>query len=84
MIKVGDVSKYFKEPEVAAIDLTNTLKVEDRVKFKGSNTDFTQKIKSMEIDRETVKEAGEGDSVGVKVKKRVRPTDEVYKLEDKD
>ncbi len=84
MKKVGSISKFFKKPNVAAIELTDTLEIGDKVKFQGAHTDFTQKIESMEIDREPVERAGKGQSVGVKVKKRVRPTDEVYKIENED
>ncbi len=82
MDKVGSISKYFKKPGVAAIELEDTLEVGDKVKFKGEHTDFEQKIESMEIDREEVEKADQGESVGVKVKERVRPNDEVLIVED--
>lgn len=79
-IKIGKVSKYFAHPEVAAIELEETVKIGDTIRVKGHTTDFEQEIESMQIQNESVKEAKPGDSIGVKVKERVRPNDLVYKV----
>jgi len=79
-IKIGKVSKYFVHPEAAAIELEETVKVGDIIHIKGHTTDFEQEIESMEIENESVKEAKPGDSIGIKVKERVRPHDLVYKV----
>jgi translation initiation factor IF-2 len=55
--------------------------VGDKIRIQGYTTSFEQVIDSMQIDREPVQEAGVGQSVGIKVKERVRPNDVVYKLE---
>jgi len=79
--KIGKVFKYFKEPSVAAIKIeSGKLTIGDKVHFKGENTDFQQEITSMEIEGDEVEEVGPGDDVGIKVKERVRPNDEVIKL----
>ncbi|MFQ6060217.1 MAG: EF-Tu/IF-2/RF-3 family GTPase [Thermoplasmata archaeon] len=79
--KVGVVFKYFAKPEVAAIRIeSGSLKVGDRILIQGATTNFEQKIESMEIDRVQVESADAGQSVGVKVKERVRPNDIVYKV----
>lgn len=79
-IKIGKVSKYFVHPEAAAIELEGEVKVGDTIHIKGHTTDFEQEIESMEIENESVKEAKSGDSIGIKVKERVRPHDLVYKV----
>lgn len=79
-IRIGKVSKYFAHPEVAAIELEGAVKVGDTIHIKGHTTDFEQKIESMEIENEPIKEAKPGDSIGVKVMERVRPNDLVYKV----
>ncbi|MBS3782743.1 MAG: translation elongation factor-like protein [Candidatus Thermoplasmatota archaeon] len=80
--KIGKVFKYFKEPSVAAIKIERgELSIGDKVRFEGENTDFEQEIQSMEIEGEEVEEVGPGDDVGIKVKERVRPNDEVIKLD---
>lgn len=78
---VGSVTLFFAKPCVAAIEITSgSLSVGDTIKIKGSTTDFEQKVESMEIDRKPVTSAGAGQSVGVKVKDRVRQHDKVFKL----
>jgi len=80
--KIGEVFKYFKKPSVAAIKIDNgKLSLGDRVRFEGENTDFEQEITSMEIEGDEVEQVGPGDDVGIKVKERVRPNDEIIKLD---
>jgi len=81
--KVGEVMKFFSKPSVAAIKITEgTLKVGDRIKFKGHTTNFEDVIQSMQIENTTVQEAGAGAMIGIKVKDRVRENDLVYKVVD--
>jgi translation initiation factor IF-2 len=81
--KVGEVMKFFTKPSVAAIKITEgTIKVGDRIKFKGHTTDFEDVIQSMQIENKTVQEAGAGAMIGIKVKDRVRENDLVYKVVD--
>ena len=70
---------YYSKMGVAAIDLTDKLKLGEQVRFKGATTDFTQAVSSMQIEHKAVKEAKKGDSVGIKVEDKVRPNDMVYK-----
>lgn len=79
--KVGEVDHFFTDISVGIVDLEDSLSVGESVHFKGSTTDFTQEVKSMQIDREDVEEAGRGDVVGMKVKNRVREGDEVFRVE---
>jgi len=79
--KVGSVANYFAKIGVAAIQIEGgTLSIGDHIRIKGITTDFTQQIESMEIDRKPVSSVSKGQAVGIKVKKRVRPNDTVYKL----
>ncbi len=79
--ELGEVFTYFSKVEVAGINITNgELKVGDTIHIKGATTDFTQTIDSMEIDRQKVDSASVGQSIGIKVKERVRSKDKVYKI----
>ncbi len=79
--RIGRVANYFSKISVAAIQIEkNSLSIGDRIRIKGVTTDFTQEIESMEIDRNPVNSASKGQSVGIKVKERVRPNDIVYRL----
>ena len=79
--KIGKVVHYYTNLEVGIIELSATLKVGDKIKIKGTTTDFEQNIASMQIEHEKVQEAKKGKSIGLKVKKHVRQNDVVYKLE---
>ena len=78
---VGNVVHYYGDIGVAGIVLTGKLKVGDTVHVKGHTTDFTDTVGSMQIEHETVEEAGKGDDVGIKLKDRVRIHDEVYRVD---
>lgn len=80
MEKIGQVSHYFTNIGVGAIELTGELKVGDRIRIKGVTTDFQQVVESMQIENENVEAASAGEGVGLKVKERVREKDEVYKI----
>jgi len=77
---VGKVSDFFARPVVAGIELTETLRLGDRIHIKGHTTDIEFTVDSMQIDNVDVKEAKAGDSVGVKVSERVRRGDTVCKV----
>lgn len=79
--KVGKVFTYFSKAEVAGIKLTDgSLSVGDKISIEGATTNFEQDLDSMQIDRETIETAGPGQSVGIRVKDRVRPNDVIYKI----
>jgi translation elongation factor EF-1alpha len=77
---IGKVIHYFTNIGVAVIELEDTLKVGDEISIEGATTNFTQKIDSMQIEHENVKEAKKGDSIGLKVSDRVREGDQVFKV----
>ncbi len=78
--KVGKIFSYYSNLGVAAIDLEDTLKVGDTIHIKGHTTDIKQKVESMQVEHKSVKTAKKGDSIGIKVKDRVRPNDMVFKV----
>jgi putative protease len=80
--KIGEVVKFFAEPSVAAVVITEgVLKIGDRLHFKGRTTDFSLQVESMQVDNSPVEEARTGDSVGIKVPERVRPGDLAYRAD---
>jgi putative protease len=78
--EIGHVSHYFGKPQVAAIVLTGNLRVGDRISIEGHTTDFEVPVDSIQIEHESVKEAGPGDNVGIHVPDKVREHDVVYKI----
>ncbi len=77
---IGKVTHYFGKIGVAVVELSGALKVGDDIRIAGGEIDFTQPIKSMQVEHESVKTAKSGDSVGLKVKEKVRDGYKVYKL----
>lgn len=81
MEEVGEVFTYFSKIGVAGIKITKgKLRVGDKIRIKGATTDFEQVVESMQIEKTPVEEAEAGQSVGIKVKEKVRKGDKVYKL----
>ena len=79
--KTGEVIKFFSKIGVAAIRITDgSLKVGDQIRIVGHTTDFTQTVDSIQIENQSVPEAGSGADIGIKVKDKVREHDVVYKI----
>lgn len=79
--KIGVISHYFGKISVAGIEIEKgKLETGDTIHIKGHTTNFTQIIKSMQIDLQIVDVAKKGDSIGIKVSERVREHDQVYKV----
>jgi putative protease len=75
--KIGKVTHYYGNIDVAILKLTNSLKVGDRIKFEGHGVDFEQEVSSMQINHESVEKAKKGDDVGLKVDQPVKEGTEV-------
>jgi len=76
--EIGKITHYFGKISVGIIELTNPLKVGDKIHIKGNATDFEQEVNSMQIEHEEVQEGKSGDSVGTKVDGLVKEGDLVY------
>jgi len=79
--EIGRVEDYFAKVGVVALKLSKPLAVGDKIRIHGHTTNFTQPIKSMQIDHSPVDKARRGASVGIKVKKKCRRGDRLFKLE---
>lgn len=78
---IGKVTHYFGKISVAGIELSDTLKVGDTISIEGATSDFEEQINSMQIDNNSVTEAGAGDLIGIKVKDKARVGDSVYLID---
>jgi translation elongation factor EF-1alpha len=79
VVEIGRVTHFFTKISVAVVELTVPLAVGDTILIKGPTTDLEQVVESMQIEHENIKRAEAGQSIGLKVKQRVRETDIVYK-----
>jgi len=77
---IGKIAHYFTKISVAVIDLSDELKVGDRISIEGATSNFEQAVNSMQIEHEDVRSATAGQSVGLKVDQRVRQGDLVFKI----
>lgn len=77
---IGKISHYFSNIGVAVIELTGTLKAGETIRIIGGETDFEQKVDSMEVDHKKVDKAKKGDGVGLKVSQKVREGYKAYKV----
>ena len=77
---IGKITHYFGNIGVAVIDLSDKLEVGDEVRIVGGETDFNQAIDSMEADHKKIEKAKKGESIGIKIKDKVREGYKVYKI----
>ena len=82
MNKIGVVEHFYSKISVAVVALSADLSVGDKIHFKGATTDFTQAVKSMQIEHESISTAKNGQKIGLKVDNQVRPNDEVFLADD--
>lgn len=80
---IGRIIHYYSHLGVGIIELTEgELKVGDVIHVKGSHTDFTQTVESVQVEHQNVSHAEKGKSVGVKVKEKVREHDHVFRVSE--
>ncbi len=77
---LGKVTHYYDHLGVAVIKLSKgaALKKGDKVQFKGANTDFTQKVGSLQLDHKDVDAVKAGDDFGLKVDQKVHEGNTVH------
>jgi len=77
--KVGHVKEYFAKVGVAGIVITEGhLSVGDTIHIRGHTTDLTQSVDSIQLEHTPLQRAEPGQLVGIKVRDRVRPNDQVF------
>jgi translation initiation factor IF-2 len=78
---IGKVTDYFAKIGVAGIQVTaGSLHVGDTIRIKGHTTDLTQAVESIQLEHQSVQRADPGQTVGIRVKERVRKGDSVLKV----
>lgn len=76
---IGTVTHYFSHLGVAAVTLSDTLRVGDRIHVVGHTTNVEQRVESMEVEHAKVDAAGPGDDVALAVTDHVRDHDRIYR-----
>lgn len=79
-MKVGKVTHYYDNIGVAILELSDTLKVGDRIKFEGHGADFEQEVTSLQVNHKQVEKASKGEMIGMKTDQKVREGTDVEKV----
>ena len=79
-VQIGEITHYFNRIGVAVVSLTGDIRVGDVVHILGRLTDFQQQVASLQIEHQSIQEAGAGQEVAMKVSRPVRPRDKVYRI----
>lgn len=79
---IGTVIHYWTRLGVAGVELSDSLELDDWVRFRGATTDFQQRVTSMQINHRFVNQAHAGQQIGILVADRVRAGDTLLLLED--
>ncbi len=79
-VRVGEVTHFYDRLCVAVLKLTEPIHVGDVLHLLGHHTDFQQPVESLQIEHQSVTEAGPGADVALKVTQKVHPGDAVFKL----
>jgi len=77
---VGKIIHYYDHISVGVVHVEKPLRVNDRIRIGKNDQFFEQDIKSMQVNRQPITEAKKGQEIGLKVKKRVRQNDLVWKV----
>jgi len=80
--EVGKVTHYYTNIGVAIVEVTDTIKVGDRIHIQGATSDFEQEVTSMQIEHEQIQEAQPGQVIGLKVEQKAREGDKVFVVEE--
>jgi len=80
-IRIGMVTHFFSRIQVIVLKMNKgKLMVGDQIHILGNTTDFVQKVQSLQIESVDVRTAKKGQLVGLKVSKKAKPGDRVFKL----
>jgi putative protease len=77
---VGRVEHFYDKISVAAIKLSAPLALGDIIEIGDEEEAIRQKVESMQIEGKNIAEAKAGDFVGIKLKYKVYPGKDVYKI----
>lgn len=78
--RIGEITHYYNRIGVAVLDLEDGLMVGDTIHISGNRTDFSQKVRSMEIEHRKMQAVGAGANVALEVIEPVHKGDEIYKV----
>lgn len=79
-IRIGEITHYYNQINVAVIYLSGTIRIGDDIHILGRTTDYRQNVTSLQIEHQLIEEASPSQEVALKVTRRVRRGDKVFKI----
>ena len=77
---LGKITHYFDKVGVGVLELSDTIKIGDKILIEGHGRSFEQTVDSMQIERQPVEEAKAGQSIGLKTAELAKEGDLVFKV----
>ena len=77
---IGVITHYYRKIGVGIIKCKIPFKAGIEIRIQGATTNFSQMISSLQYNHKEVKNTKKCQLVGVKMKKRVREGDVVYRV----
>ncbi len=78
---VGEITHYFQKISVVVVKVVeHPILIGDLIHIKGSTTDFSQKVNSLQVESNDVRFARKGELVGLQVVEPAKPGDKLYKI----
>lgn len=81
-VEIGRVTHFYNHLNVAALRLTDELKLGDEIHILGHSTDFNERVASMQVNHHPVVWVKPGGDVAISVIEPVREHDLVYRVVD--
>lgn len=79
--EVGKITHFYDKISVGVIELSNSLKVGDKIHIKGAHDDFEQNVGSMQLDHKDIKSGKKGQQIAIKVDRPVHQNDKILLVE---
>lgn len=78
---IGEITHFFSKIQVVVVKIgKGNLSVGDKIRIQGKSTDFTQTVRSLQIESVDVRSARSGQLIGLKVEREAKVGDKIYKL----
>ena len=79
---IGMISHFYPKISVAVVDLTDELKVGDKILIERGAESFDQVVTEMQIEHRNIREAKKGQSIGMRVYGSTKEGAKVYRVMD--
>lgn len=77
---IGSVIHWYDKISVAVVKLSSGLKVGDAVKVVRGDTEFEEKIASMQLDHSAITSGKKGQEVAIKFKEQAKEGAQIFKV----